>query len=93
MSTTLVTQLSGEGGIDMTYQRFLVVTVREDGAEKALKNALGSVSQDSLWDTSNEEGEPILDEVEMRASISSELRARALQLVGLQVCGFGWLGE
>jgi hypothetical protein len=88
MGTSIVTQITGEPGIDMSYARFAVITVKEDGAHNVLGKALAHVSMASLQD-----GLQGIDEIEMRASISSELKAAGLQMTGLQVCGFTWLGE
>lgn len=90
MSTSMVVQLTGEPEEDdgPLYEDFLVVTVRENEREAELRQALRRVSQSSLF-TDDEE----LDEIEMRAAISSELKAEGLQLTGLQVVQYAFLGD
>jgi hypothetical protein len=73
MSTTVVSQLR------VRYD-FVVITVKENDSEEEMKRALSRVDRSSLFD---EDGD--LDEIEMRAAISSELKREDLNLAGLQV--------
>lgn len=89
MSTTIVTQATGEPGIDLSHQRFLIITVLENNAEPKMYQALVHVSQSRLVQDDDEE----IDLTEARAEIASELKAEDLTLAGLQICRFAWLGE
>lgn len=83
LSTTIVTELSND-----PYAVFAVVTVHEDDAEERMRESLKQVSKFAIND-----GLGSIDDVELRASLYSELRVNGLQLSGLMIYGFGAIGE
>jgi hypothetical protein len=88
MSTTVVAQLTGEPGIDMYYQSFVAVTVKEnDISNEAINKATMRVSQDAVV------GGDEIDMVELRASLASELRVEDLTLERLEIVRYVFLGE
>jgi hypothetical protein len=87
VSTTVVAQLTGEAGTDLHYEEFAVITVREDVERDTLDKVTRRVSQDDYAHDGD------VDEVELRASLASELKAQGLTLERLEIVPWVWFGE
>lgn len=87
MSTTVVAQLTGEPSIDLYYQEFAVITVREDVEQHTLHKVTQRVSHEDF----EHSGE--VDEIELRASLASELKAEGLSLERLEIIRWVEFGE
>ena len=88
MSTTVVAQATGKSDADPAFEQFAVITVREDVHPDVVEKATENVSK---RDISPEEG--VIDEIELRASLASELKAEGLTLERLEIVGWVWFGE
>jgi hypothetical protein len=84
VSTTVVAQITGEPGVHLDYQTFVILTVREDAIRDVVDKATRRVSRSSFY-----EG----DSTELRAELASELRVDGLTLLSIQFCEWVWFGE
>lgn len=87
MSTTVVAQLTGEPGLSLSYEEFALITVHEDVERDDLENVTSRVSRSDFAPDS------IVDEIELRASLASELKAEGLTLERLEIVTWVSFGE
>jgi hypothetical protein len=90
LSTTVVVPVTQDPGTDMYWHPWLVLSVKEDDAKKKIEAALRRVAVNSIEDDESENG---IDEIELRAALSSELRGEHLQLTELRVVDLAFLGN